>query len=255
LDDDFSYKITVNGDTAYYAAQDAPGGLGQWDVYRVILPKDVRPQPIASISGKVVSKKDGLSIPATIIWEDLSTGKTIGSSRINPVDGTFFIVLPLGKKYGYYASSPGYFPSSSNIDLRKNTKSLTRKQIIELYKMPDEQAKEVTIELTNVFFDFLSSELLKDSYPELQRLADIIKERKYQKILIAGHTDDRGSDAFNNDLSQKRAESVKKYLISLGIASEYLKTQGFGKRKPRYVGKSEEERAGNRRVEVTIIKE
>jgi outer membrane protein OmpA-like peptidoglycan-associated protein len=109
--------------------------------------------------------------------------------------------------------------------------------------------------LTNVFFDFLSSELLKDSYPELQRLADIIKERKYQKILIAGHTDDRGSDAFNNDLSQKRAESVKKYLISLGIPSEYLKTLGFGKRKPRYVGKSEEERAGNRRVEVTIIKE
>jgi outer membrane protein OmpA-like peptidoglycan-associated protein len=48
---------------------------------------------------------------------------------------------------------------------------------------------------------------------------------------------------------------VKKYLISLGIASEYLKTLGFGKRKPRYVGKSEEERAGNRRVEVTIIKE
>jgi len=69
----FSYKITVNGDTAYYAAQDAPGGFGQWDVYRVILPKDVRPQPIASISGKVISKKDGLPIPATIIWEDLNT--------------------------------------------------------------------------------------------------------------------------------------------------------------------------------------
>ena len=255
LDDDFSYKITVNGDTAYYAAQDAPSGFGQWDVYRVILPKDVRPQPIASISGKVISKKDGLPIPATINWEDLSTGKTIGSSRINPVDGSYFIVLPLGKKYGYYASSPGYFPASSNIDLRKNTKSLTKKQIIELSKMPDEQAKEVTIELTNVFFALRSSELLKDSYSELQRLADIINERKYQNILIAGHTDDRGSDAFNNDLSQKRAEAVKKYLISLGITSEYLKTQGFGKKKPRYVGKTEEERAGNRRVEVTIIKE
>jgi outer membrane protein OmpA-like peptidoglycan-associated protein len=255
LDDDFSYKITVNGDTAYYAAQDAPGGLGEWDVYRVILPKDVRPQPIASISGKVISKNDGLPIPATIIWEDLSTGKTIGSSRVNPLDGSFFIVLPLGKKYGYYADAPGYFPSSSYIDLRKNKSPLTKKHIIALLKMPDEQKKEVTIELTNVFFTYRSSELLEESYPELQRLAEIIKLKKYNNILIAGHTDDRGSDAFNNNLSLKRAESVKKHLISLGIRSEYLKTQGFGKKQPRYTGKSDEERAGNRRVELTIIKE
>ncbi len=252
VDDDFSYKISVSGDTAYYAAQDAPGGLGQWDVYRVILPKDVRPQPIATISGFVKSKQDGRPIPAMIMWEDLSTGKSIGSSRVNPIDGSFFIVLPLGKKYGYYANAPGYYPASSNIDLRKNTKSLTKKHIIELSKMPDEQAREVTVELTNVFFDYRSSDLLEDSYPELQRLADIIKEKKYQTILIAGHTDDRGSDAFNNDLSLKRAEAVKKYLISLGIAPRCMKTQGFGKKKPRYEGNSEEDRSRNRRVEVTI---
>jgi len=255
LDDDFSYKISVNGDTAYYAAQDAPGGLGQWDVYRVILPKNVRPQPIASISGKVISKNDGKPIPATIMWEDLSTGKTIGSSRVNPTDGSFFIVLPLGKKYGYYASAPGYFPASSHIDLRKNTKSLTKQHVIELSAMPDEQSKEVTIELTNVFFAFRSFELLSDSYPELQRLAKIIIEKGYQQVLIAGHTDDRGSDAFNNMLSKKRAEAVQSYLISRGVSSEILKTQGFGKNKPRFSGISDEARAGNRRVEVTIIKD
>ena len=255
LDDDFSYKISVHGDTAYYAAQDAPGGFGQWDVYRVILPTHVRPQPIASISGKVLSKNGGKPIPATIMWEDLTTGKPIGSSRVNPVDGTFFIVLPLGKKYGYYASASGYFPASSNIDLRKNTKSLTKQHVIELSKMPDEQSKEVTIELTNVFFAFRSFELLTDSYPELQRLATIIKEKSYHKVLISGHTDDRGSDRFNLELSKQRAESVKSYLVSLGISSEILKTQGFGKNKPRFSGISDEARAGNRRVEVTIIKD
>jgi outer membrane protein OmpA-like peptidoglycan-associated protein len=252
LDDDFSYKITVSGDTAYYAAQDAPGGLGQWDVYRVILPKNVRPQPVASISGTVISKKDKQPIPAVITWEDLSTRKVIGSSRINPSDGSYFIVLPLGKKYGYFASAPGYFPASSHIDLRKNKTSLTKKHIIELLNIPEEPNQAVTIELTNVFFDYRSSELLEDSHPELERLAAIIKEKNYRAIFISGHTDDRGSDAFNNVLSQQRAEAVKKHLISLGINSQFMKTKGFGKKKPRFTGNSEEDRARNRRVEVTI---
>ena len=93
---------------------------------------------------------------------------------------------------------------------------------------------------------------MEDSYPELQRLADIIKEKNYQSILIAGHTDDIGSDNFNNELSQKRAESVKNHLISLGISPQYMKTQGFGKKKPRYKGNTAEDRSRNRRVEVTI---
>lgn len=251
-DDDFSYKITVSGDTAYYAAQDAPGGMGQWDVYRVILPKNVRPQPTASISGTVIDKKTGKPISATIVWEDLQTGKKVGSSTVHPQEGTFFIVLPLGKKYGYYAGAEGYFPSSSNIDLRKQTKSLKKQHVISMTAMPVMPEEEMTVELSNVFFEYGSSTLLLDSRPELQRLATIINEKQYKSIEIAGHTDDKGSDAFNDRLSLRRAESVKTSLIELGIPSSILKTRGFGKKKPRFTDGTEEGRAGNRRVEITI---
>lgn len=252
IDDDFSYKISVSGDTAYYAAQDAPGGYGQWDVYRVVLPKNVRPQQVASISGKVFNKTTGKPITATIIWEDLQTGKTVGSSKVHPNEGTYFIVLPLGKKYGYYASADGYFPTSSNIDLRNQKISIAKSHDIRLSKMPDSDNKEITIELSNVFFEYGSSSLLEESHPELSRLATIIREKGYDDILIAGHTDDKGSDLYNDRLSLQRANSVKKHLISLGISSNLLKTKGFGKRKPRFTEQTEVAKAGNRRVEVTI---
>jgi outer membrane protein OmpA-like peptidoglycan-associated protein len=252
IDDDFSYKITVSGDTAYYAAQDAPDGLGQWDVYRVIIPKNVRPQPIASLSGKVLDKLTKKPISASIIWEDLQTGKKVGSSTVNPNDGSYFIVLPLGKKYGYYASADGYYPSSSNIDLKKQQSALSKKYDIQLSAIPASKEKELTVELSNVFFDYGSAQLLEESQPELRRLATIIKEQGYTKILISGHTDDIGSDAFNDRLSLLRANAVKNYLITLGLSRETLQAKGFGKRKPRSFEKTAEANAENRRVEVTI---
>ena len=171
---------------------------------------------------------------------------------MHPQEGTFFIVLPLGKKYGYYAGAEGYFPSSSNIDLRKQTKSLKKQHVISMTAMPVMPEEEMTVELSNVFFEYGSSTLLLDSRPELQRLATIINEKQYKSIEIAGHTDDKGSDAFNDRLSLRRAESVKTSLIELGIPSSILKTRGFGKKKPRFTDGTEEGRAGNRRVEITI---
>ena len=94
--------------------------------------------------------------------------------------------------------------------------------------------------------------LLEESHPELSRLANIIREQGYDDILIAGHTDDKGSDSYNDRLSLNRANSVKKHLLGLGISSNLLKTKGFGKRKPRFTEQTEEAKAGNRRVEVTI---
>lgn len=252
IDDDFSYKITVSGDTAYYAAQDAPGGLGQWDVYRVIIPKNVRPQPIGTLSGRVLDKVTKRPIPASIIWEDLQTGKSVGSSTVNPSDGSYFIALPLGKKYGYYARAEGYYPTSSNIDLKQQKSALSKKYDILLSAITTSNTKELTIELSNVFFDYGSSELLEESLPELRRLATIVQEQGFDNITIAGHTDDVGSDRFNDRLSLQRANAVKNYLLKLGLPQGILQAKGFGKRKPRSSEETETAKAGNRRVEVTI---
>ena len=76
------------------------------------------------------------------------------------------------------------------------------------------------------------ADLLPSSYPILDEIADVIKKNEVKKLLIAGHTDSTANEDFNLRLSLARANSVKNYLVSKGIAEETLTTQGFGKRKP-----------------------
>ncbi|MCF8295834.1 MAG: OmpA family protein, partial [Bacteroidales bacterium] len=71
---------------------------------------------------------------------------------------------------------------------------------------------------------------------------------------IHGHTDNVGGDAFNKDLSERRAAAVKEYLISKGIASERMSNQGFGMSRPVAANDTEEGRARNRRTEFVIVK-
>lgn len=74
------------------------------------------------------------------------------------------------------------------------------------------------------------------------------------KMVVEGHTDSQGAAAFNQDLSQKRAESVRAYLVSHGIASDRVRAQGFGLTRPIGDNASPEGRANNRRVEIIVTK-
>lgn len=81
-----------------------------------------------------------------------------------------------------------------------------------------------------------------------------MKANKTLVVEISAHTDDKGSDDYNNKLSQNRAESVVKYLTSKGIIAERLVAKGFGKTLPAVPNDSDENRAKNRRVEFKILK-
>ena len=86
----------------------------------------------------------------------------------------------------------------------------------------------------------------------LNDLARILKEYDDTDILIEGHTDNTGEDAYNQTLSEKRAESVRNYLISQGVASSRITSKGYGENQPLQDNDSEAGRAANRRVEVAI---
>ncbi|MFM8269587.1 MAG: OmpA family protein [Pseudomonadota bacterium] len=105
----------------------------------------------------------------------------------------------------------------------------------------------------NINFKVGSAELLRDSYSLLDQIASVIKENKVRKLLISGHTDSTHTEAYNLKLSLARANSVKAYLVSKGIAEDSLVTQGFGKRKPKASNASERGRKLNRRVEFFIL--
>lgn len=107
--------------------------------------------------------------------------------------------------------------------------------------------------LNRIFFEFNSSELLSISFIELDRLYNILSEKKNLRIEIRGHTDNIGTAQYNKTLSVSRAEAVYKYLMEKGIDKSRMKYRGFGNKVPISENETEEGRSQNRRVEIIII--
>lgn len=106
------------------------------------------------------------------------------------------------------------------------------------------------IVLRGVNFDFNSSEIRPDSRPVLEQAAALLKQNPEVTVSVEGFTDAIGSEAYNQALSVRRAESVYRYLVNLGVDPERLTVQGFGKSRPIASNDTEEGRAQNRRVEL-----
>lgn len=104
-----------------------------------------------------------------------------------------------------------------------------------------------------VYFDFGSYELKPESHELLDKLSDALISNSELKVQVTGHTDDVGSEPFNQALSEKRALTVKEYLVSRGCNGENILTTGKGKSEPLNDNLTELNRAQNRRVEFTLI--
>ncbi len=107
----------------------------------------------------------------------------------------------------------------------------------------------------NIEFETGSSVIRKTSYPVLNKLVQLLKKYPGVKIEIGGHTDSKGNAEFNLNLSQRRADAVKKYLVEQGIDAGRLVAKGYGSSKPVADNKTPEGRRKNRRVEFKIQKE
>ncbi len=109
-----------------------------------------------------------------------------------------------------------------------------------------------TLRLPNVQFYTNSDVLLPSSAKDLQQLAEYLTKNDSLNATISGHTDNTGDSKYNLELSQKRAESVMKFLNSLGIATDRLKAKGMGDKAPIGDNNTKEGRLMNRRVDVTL---
>ena len=107
--------------------------------------------------------------------------------------------------------------------------------------------------MNNIFFNTGKSDLLPESYPELNRLVKFLNENPNITVKILGHTDNVGKRDDNLILSNARAESVKNYVISQGINKNRITTEGFGPDRPIATNDTQEGRALNRRVEFQIL--
>ena len=117
----------------------------------------------------------------------------------------------------------------------------------------EEQAAEVlkTIELKGVTFASGSADLTGDSNAILDEAAQVLGDNPGVNVEIGGHTDNRGDANFNRDLSQRRADTVKAYLVGKGIAADRMTTKGYGPDKPIADNATNAGRQTNRRIEFT----
>lgn len=106
---------------------------------------------------------------------------------------------------------------------------------------------------SGILFDVDKTALKSDARSNLQNLATSLNSNPQTNILIVGHTDNTGSASYNQDLSVRRAEAVKAFIVSNGVASSRLSTQGKGFSEPIADNSTESGRAQNRRVEIVIV--
>lgn len=127
---------------------------------------------------------------------------------------------------------------------------------------PDNPKKPAHVEIKGqklnlserIFFDFDKDTIKPISFPVLDEVVNVLKARPdIKRIRIEGHTDNKGSDLYNLDLSHRRAQSVMVYLIEKGIETWRLTSAGFGFRCPLVPNDTPDNRAQNRRVDFIII--
>lgn len=112
----------------------------------------------------------------------------------------------------------------------------------------------ITISIENIQFAADSARLLPEEKSKIKKLAALLERYPDKELLITGHTALAGTESARQKLSEERASAVAKYLTELGVKEEYhIYTRGFGAEKPLVPNTSEENRARNRRVEITIL--
>ncbi len=121
-------------------------------------------------------------------------------------------------------------------------------------KCCDQKKEEKIITLVGVNFDFNKHEVRNDATPILNNAVSVLKENPNVKVEIQGHTDNVGTDEYNQKLSEKRAQAVYDYLVKNGIAPSRLSTKGFGERNPLRPNDTAANRELNRRVEFVVVK-
>jgi len=117
---------------------------------------------------------------------------------------------------------------------------------------PRPVSQKVTL-AADVLFDFDKSVIKPEGKARLDDLVSKISGINLEVVIAIGHTDSIGSDAYNQKLSVRRAESVKAYMVSKGIAANRIYTEGKGEKQPVASNKTKDGRAKNRRVEIEVI--
>lgn len=146
------------------------------------------------------------------------------------------------------------------LQIKDNAKEGTQRETIsemELAKIQPSDTmsveKKLPLKVNDIYFDFDQYDIRDDAKPILKEVASILLKNNKIKVIIEGHCDERGTNEYNLALGEKRASSVKQYLIAMGIPSNRVSTVSYGEERPVCSDQTEECWAKNRRAHFVFI--
>ena len=213
------------------------------------------PQPVKAretstyTQGRVFDANTKKPLKAEVKLYDLDTDVLTQFVTSDPEYGDYTVVLNEGHHYAMYAAADKYLLKSLSFDYSdQHTFNLTA---LDIYLEPVRSGRSVV--LNNLFFNTNQYALKPQSRTELNRLIEFLQQYRDVQIEVSGYTDNVGTPESNQQLSQRRAQSVVEYLAGHGISTTRLRSKGYGQGHPLAANDTEPHRQMNRRIELHIL--
>lgn len=221
--DDFGITFEGLHNRGFFSSNRMTGGRG-WDkIFEFSYP-----EVLQTVKGWVY-EQDGYELPEAQVYMVGSDGTNEKLSVLS--DGSFEKPLTPGVSYLFLATCKGYLNVRN--ELRADTAEVEKQHVLQ-FPLP---SISVPVLVRNVFYEFDKADLTDNSREALDRLTKMLKENPNVTIELAAHCDYRGNDDYNLRLSQRRAESVVRYLTEHGIEADRLTPKGYGEQVPKIVNK------------------
>ncbi|MEY4931644.1 MAG: putative outer membrane protein [Bacteroidota bacterium] len=244
---DAYFTMAASADYAYLVSN--KNSLGKSDLVRLKLPEAIKPKPVVLLTGRTLDARTKNPMAASILIEDQVTQQRLSSGISDPTTGSFRMVFDNGQ-FIIHALAKGYISVNEKLELTGiRTYSELQKDLL---LIPIEENE--SIELSNVFFQQGKAILKSESFPELDRLVEIMQDNPTMKIELGGHTDNSGNLEALMKLSIDRVQEVKTYMVKKGIRKDRIMGKGFGPTRPLVANDTNENKERNRRVEFKILK-
>lgn len=222
--DDFGITFEGLHNRGFFSSNRASAGRG-WDkIYSFSFP-----EILLSVKGWVY-EQDGYELPEAVVYMVGNDGTNM-KIGVN-LEGSFEQPLAPGGKYLFLATCKGYL----NYRAELTVDSLAQKehQYVLQFPLP---SISIPVLVRGVYYEFDKADLTDNSREALDRLVKVLKENSNITIELSAHCDYRGRAEYNERLSQRRAESVVRYLTEHGIEAERLTAKGYGESQPKTVSK------------------
>ncbi len=161
----------------------------------------------------------------------MSEKSRVSIRMITDSEGIFETTIEPAMDYKVTASKRNYFKNSTIVSSKNKQEAGKDTIVVSVELLLDKIYKKREIVLENIYYDLDKADIRPDARPTLDKLAQLLMENPTIKIELASHTDSRGTDSYNQQLSQRRAQSVVNYLISKNIDSRRLIAKGYGEQR------------------------